>query len=102
MGTVRAPNRPASVTGVRPDIRIIGTCSQAALIAPIAPFASPTLVCSITACARPVISQTPCAMLTAACSCGQVIARGRVSPRAAASVTPSITGGKSVPELAKT
>jgi hypothetical protein len=54
IGTVRAPNRSFSMTGVRPDIRIIGTWSVAALMAPMAPLASPTLVCRITACALPV------------------------------------------------
>src|SRR5690606_29773914 len=41
-------------------------------------------------------------MPIAALSCGMTSASGSGRPRAAASASPSITGGKSVPELAKT
>ena len=45
---------PCSVVGVRPENSRIGTRSTAALIAPIAQLARPTLVCAITAWPRPV------------------------------------------------
>ncbi len=49
IGVERPPGRPVSVSGVRPDITTIGTSSEAALMTPIAAFASPTLTCTITA-----------------------------------------------------
>ena len=64
---------------------------------PIAALARPTLTCTITACASPVTSQTPCAIATAAVSCGIVTGSGASSPSCARA---SITGGKSVPALA--
>src|SRR3954447_7560079 len=63
-------------------------------------FAVPTLTCTITACARPRTVAKPCAIDTAAFSCGAITARGLGNPSCSARAKASTTDGKSVPELA--
>ena len=45
---------PASVIGLRPAVKSIGTPTREALMIPASALAAPTMTCTITACGRPV------------------------------------------------
>ncbi len=62
-------------------------------------LARPTFTCVITACGRPVTAVNPCAMQTAAFSCGITIGFGTFRLDRAARAKASMIGAKSVPGL---
>ena len=77
----------------------MGMRSRLASISMLMPFAVPTLVWTITACGRPLIMVTPCAMPRAAFSRGTTIGVGTARLLRAARENASTIGAKSVPGL---
>src|SRR5215470_10327867 len=79
----------------------MGTCERAAVMTPQEALAVPTVTWTMTACGRPVASQTPWAMPTATDSWGATIGRGARLPSASRRAKASTSVAKSVPALAK-
>ena len=99
MCALREPDAPPSVNGVRPEVSSKGMRSRLASISMLMEFAVPTLVCSITACGLPVTMVYPCAIDSAAFSCGTTMGCGTFRLVRAARANASTIGAKSVPGL---
>ena len=76
IGRLRLPCKPASVSGLRPALKRIGTFERAALMMPLTALPAPTITWTMTTCGRPVTIAYPWAIPTAGVSCGIVMGRG--------------------------